>query len=105
MKITCRWSGFKTNRDGDARLGALAALVTVQSAAERADAGREGREGEVVVVPLAEQGHHVSVVSVTDHGSICRSQNVVGHLSHLSEENGSVSDLNKNMDEATRMEG
>lgn len=82
-KAQSRGSSFKTNRDGDARLGALAALVTVHPVAERADAGREGREGEVVVVPLAEQGHHVSEVSVVDHVSVSHAQNVVGHLPYL----------------------
>lgn len=62
---------FETNRDGGARLGLLAALITVHAAAERADAGREGCEGEVVIVPLAEKGHHVSEISVTDNVCIC----------------------------------
>lgn len=56
-----------TNRDGDARLSLLAALVTVHPVAEGADAGGEGREGDIVVIPLPKQGHHVSEFSVVDH--------------------------------------
>lgn len=75
--------GFDTNRDGDAWLSFLTALVAVHPVAEGADAGGEGREGEIVVIPLAKQGHHVSEFSVADHGGICCVQDVVGHLSHL----------------------
>lgn len=49
-----------TDRNGDAGLRLLAALVTVHPVAEGADAGGERGEGQIVVVPLPEQGHHVS---------------------------------------------
>lgn len=62
----CLGLAFHTNRDGDARLSFLTALITVDPVAEGADAGREGREGEIVVVPLTKQGHQVSVFSVVD---------------------------------------
>lgn len=79
-----------TDRDGEARLGPLAALVTVDAVAEGADAGGEGREGEVVVVPLPKQGHQVSELCVVDDAGVRRVQDVVGHLSHLREEDGCV---------------
>lgn len=60
-----------TNRDGDAWLSSLTALITVDPIAEGADARGEGREGEIVVVPLPKQGHHVSELSVADHACIC----------------------------------
>lgn len=71
-EAACRRLGLSvnTNRDGNARLSALAALITVHPVAERADAGGEGREGEIVVVPLPKNGHHVSELSVTDHAVI-----------------------------------
>lgn len=56
-----------TDRDGDTWLNVLTALITVHPVAEGADAGREGREGEIVVVPLPEQGYHVSEFSVVHH--------------------------------------
>ena len=56
-----------TDRDGDTWLNVLTALITVHPVAEGADAGREGREGEIVVVPLPEQGNHVSEFSVVNH--------------------------------------
>lgn len=59
-----------TDRDGEARLGPLAALVAVDAVAEGADAGGEGRETEVVVVPLPKQGHHVSELSVADNAGV-----------------------------------
>lgn len=76
-----------TDRDGEARLGPLAGLITVDAVAEGADAGGERREGEVVVVPLPKQGHHVSELSVVDDAGVRRVQDVVGHLSHLRDEN------------------
>lgn len=89
MKTTCQCLSFHTNRDGDAWLSSLTALVTVDPVAEGADAGGERCEGEIVVVPLPKQGHHVSEFSVVDHARVCCVQDVVGHLSHLRvEENG-----------------
>lgn len=59
-----------TDRDGEARLGPLAALITVDAVAEGADAGGEGGEAEVMVVPLPKQGHQVCEVSVADDAGI-----------------------------------
>lgn len=93
----CVWA-FDTDRDGDARLSFLAAFVAVDPVAEGADAGGEGREGEVVVVPLPEQGHHVGELRVVDHARVRRAQDVVGHLSHLrGEENCSVFPANQRL--------
>lgn len=61
----------------------LAALVTVQAVAEGADAGGERREGQIVVVPLPEQGHHMSELCVVDHAFVGCAEDVVGHLPHL----------------------
>lgn len=66
----CLGTRFKTNRDGDAWLSILTALLTVYPVGEGADAGREGSKGNIVVVPLAEQGHHVSELAVADHTGI-----------------------------------
>lgn len=74
-----------TDRDGDAGLRLLAALLTVHPVAEGADAGRERGEGQVVVVPLPEQGHHVSELGVADHALVGGAEDVVGHLPHLRE--------------------
>lgn len=79
-----------TDRDGEARLGPLARLVAVDAVAEGANAGREGREGEVVVVPLAKQRHHVRELLVVDDVFIRRLKDVVGHLPHLRREVGSL---------------
>lgn len=62
---------FHTNRDGDARVSVLTAVVTVDPIAEGADAGGEGSEGEIVVVPLPKQGHHVREFFVVDHACVC----------------------------------
>lgn len=72
MKTTCQCLGLSldTDRDGEAWLSSLAALVTVHPVAEGADAGGEGREGEIVVVPLPKQGHHVSEFPVADHACV-----------------------------------
>lgn len=72
-----------TDRNGDAGLRLLAALFTVHPVAEGADAGGERGEGQVVVVPLPEQGHHVSELRVVDHAFVGRAEDVVGHLPHL----------------------
>lgn len=79
---------FGTDRNGDAGLGLLTALGTVHPVAEGADAGGEGGEGEVVVVPLSKQGHHVSELRVVDHVFVGRTEDVVGHLPHLRKESG-----------------
>lgn len=79
---------FATDRNGDAGLGLLAALGTVHPVAEGADAGGEGGEGQVVVVPLSKQGHHVSELRVVDHAIVGRTEDVVGHLPHLRKESG-----------------
>lgn len=82
----CLFLNFDTNRDGDAWLRALTALITVYPVAEGADAGGKGREGEIVVIPLAKQGHHVSEFSVVNHACIICSEDVIGHLSYLRSE-------------------
>lgn len=42
--------------DGEAWLGSFAAIITVNAVAKGPDAGRKGGEGQVVVIPLAEEG-------------------------------------------------
>lgn len=79
---------FGTDRNGDAGLGFLTALGTVHPVAEGADAGGERGEGQVVVVPLSKQGHHVSELRVVDHAVVGRTEDVVGHLPHLRKESG-----------------
>lgn len=79
---------FGTDRNGDAGLGSLTALGTVHPIAEGADAGGERGEGQVVVVPLTKQGHHVSELRVVDHAIVGRTEDVVGHLPHLRKESG-----------------
>lgn len=74
---------FDTNRYGDARLSLLTAVVTVHPIAKGADAGGEWREGEIVVVPLAKQGHHVSEFVVANHACVSCPEDVIGHLSDL----------------------
>lgn len=74
---------FDTNRDGDAWLSLLTAVLTVHPIAERTDAGGEWRECEIVVIPLAKEGHHEGEVGVADHACVGCAQDVVGHLSHL----------------------
>lgn len=81
---------FDTDRDGEAWLGPLARLIAVHAVAEGANAGRERREGEVVVVPLAKQCHHVRKLPVVDHAFVRRFKDVVRHLSHLRQEVGSL---------------
>lgn len=79
---------FGTDLNGDAGLGSLTALGTVHPVAEGADAGGERGEGQVVVVPLSKQGHHVSELRVVDHAVVGRTEDVVGHLPHLRKESG-----------------
>lgn len=79
---------FGTDRNGDAGLGLLTAIGTVQPVAEGADAGGERGEGQVVVVPLSKQGHHVRELRVVDHAVVGRTEDVVGHLPHLRNESG-----------------
>lgn len=82
-----RWEGARcTDRDGEARLGALAGLFAVHPVAEGADAWREGREGEVMVVPLAKQRHHVRELPVADDALVRGVEDSVGHLPHLGQE-------------------
>lgn len=75
-----------TDRDGEARLGPLARLIAVHAVAEGANAGRKGREGEVVVVPLAKQRHHVREFPVVDDTFVRCFKDVIGHLPHLRQE-------------------
>lgn len=79
---------FGTDRNGDAGLRLLAALLTVHPVAEGADAGGERGEGQIVVVPLSKQGHHVSELRVADHAVVGGTEDVVGHLPHLRKERG-----------------
>lgn len=92
----CLGLSFDTYRDGDAGLGILTALVTVHTIAEGADARGEGREGEIVVVPLTKQGHKVTELAVADNAFITCTEDVVGHLSHLRAEESVVLTLNRN---------
>lgn len=61
----------------------LAALFTVNAAAEGADDGGVRGEGQVVVGPLAEDGHQVSVERVAVHPGVGSSEDIVGHLPYL----------------------
>lgn len=66
-----------THRDREARLSPLARLIAVHAIAERANAGREGCEGEVVVIPLTKQRHHVRELPVADDAFVRRFKDVV----------------------------
>ena len=90
MRCGCWGLGSDTYRDGDAGLGILTALLTVHTIAEGADAGGEGREGQIVVVPLTKQGHKVTELAVADDPFILCAEDVVGHLSHLKAEERAV---------------
>lgn len=79
---------FGTHRNGDAGLRLLAALLTVHPVAEGADARGKRGEGQIVVVPLSKQGHHVSELRVIDHAVVSGTEDVVGHLPHLRKEPG-----------------
>lgn len=79
---------FGTHRNGDAGLRLLAALLTVHPVAEGADARGKRGEGQIVVVPLSKQGHHVSELRVVDHAVVSGTEDVVGHLPHLRKEPG-----------------
>ena len=72
-----------THLNGEAGLCAIAALVTVNAAAEGANDGRVRSEGQVVVRPLAKDGDQVSVERVVLHIRVCCPQNFVGHFSYL----------------------
>ena len=72
-----------TDLDGEAGLCAVTAGVTVNAVVERADAGGVRGEGQVVVRPLAEDGHQVRVEPVVLHVRVGRAQDAVGHLPHL----------------------
>lgn len=61
-----------THWNGEARLSPLARLLAVHAIAKRANAGREGCEGEIVVVPLAKQRHHVCELPVVDDAFVRR---------------------------------
>lgn len=69
--------------DGEAGLRARAALFTVNAVAEGADDGGVRGKGQVVVSPLPEDGHQVSVERVAVHPRVGSSENTVGHLSYL----------------------
>lgn len=69
--------------DGEAGLRALAALFAVDAVAEGADDGGVRGKGQVVVGPLPEDGHQVSVERVAVHPRVGSSENTVGHLPYL----------------------
>lgn len=69
--------------DGEAGLRVVAALFTVNAVTEGADDGGMRGEGQVVVGPLPEDGHHVSVEGVTVHPRVRSFENTVGHLPYL----------------------
>ena len=72
-----------TDLDGEAGLSAVAAGVTVDAAVEGADAGGVRGEGQVVVRPLAEDGHQVRIERIVLHVRVGCAQDPVGHLPHL----------------------
>ena len=69
--------------DREAGLGALTALITVDAVAEGTDDRGVRCEGQVVVGPLAKDGHQVGVERITLHLRVVRSENTVGHLPYL----------------------
>ena len=79
----CVWALDRgdTHLNGEAGLCAIAALVTVNAAAEGANDGRVRSEGQVVVRPLGKDGEQVSEERVGVHN--CCVQNSVGHFPHL----------------------
>lgn len=80
VRVRARVRGYL---DGEAGLRALAALFTVNAAAEGADDGGVRAKGQVVVGPLPEDGHQVSVERVAVHLRVGSSENTVGHLPNL----------------------
>lgn len=69
--------------DGEAGLRVLAALFTVNAVTEGADDGGVRGKGQVVVGPLPEDGHQVSVEGVAVHPRVGSFENTVGHLPYL----------------------
>ena len=69
--------------DGEAGFWALTALVAVQAIAEGADARGEGRECQVVVIPLAKQGHEMGELLIAHDGLIRCVHNEVWDLPDL----------------------
>lgn len=72
-----------TDLDGETGFGAFTALVTVQAVAVGANAGGEGRERQVMVVPLAKEGDHVCVLAIALNTSIIGCQDTVRDLPYL----------------------
>lgn len=69
--------------DGEAGLCALTALFTVDAVAEGADDGGVRGKGQVVVGPLSEDGHQVSVEGIALHPGVVSSENTVRHFPYL----------------------
>jgi hypothetical protein len=72
-----------TDLDREAGLRALTFLVTVQAVAEGADAGREGRECQVMVVPLAKEGDKVCELAIVHYTRVIGCQDTVRDLPYL----------------------
>lgn len=72
-----------TDLDGETGFGAFTALVTVQAVAVGANARGEGRERQVMVVPLAKEGDHVCVLAIALNTSIIGCQDTVRDLPYL----------------------
>lgn len=69
--------------DGEAGLCALTALFTVDAVAEGAYDGGVRSKGQVVVGPLPEDGHQVSVEGIALHPGVGSSENTVRHFPYL----------------------
>lgn len=69
--------------DGEAGLCALTALFTVDAIAEGADDGGVRGKGQVMVGPLSEDGHQVSVEGIALHPGVGSSENTVRHFPYL----------------------
>ena len=78
-KLSCR----DTDLDGETRIRAFTALVTVDPVIEGVDDRRVRSEGQVMIRPLAKDCHQVSVEWVTVHILIFCVHKTVGHFSHL----------------------
>lgn len=72
-----------TDHYGEAGISKSAGIFTLDSIAEWADAGRVGRQGQVMVHPLAKDGHQMGVDFILLHTLVVCVQDTIWDLPHL----------------------